>query len=99
MDQDVASEEGQGADSLLQDQIRCALEALRRSGRLTGSRSRRITVQIDPGLVAAAMERSGIKSETDLIEAALAVIAEPDDFAAWLISHRGALDRDFTLAL
>lgn len=86
-------------NKLLHARIAFAHGALAESGRLTGKRSRKIGARVDPGLIAAAMERTGIESETALLEAALTLLAEPDDFGAWLISQRGSLDEDFKLAL
>jgi hypothetical protein len=42
-------------------------------------------------LVARAKKRTGIDSDTDLIEGALANIAVADDYADWLLSRRGAV--------
>jgi hypothetical protein len=50
-------------------------------------------------LVERAKKRTGINSDTDLIEVALANIAVADDYAEWLLSQRGTLageaDLDF----
>jgi hypothetical protein len=43
-------------------------------------------------LVAEAKKRTGIESDTDLIEVALANIAIADDYADWLLSRRGSVD-------
>jgi hypothetical protein len=48
-------------------------------------------------LVARAKKRTGIDSDTDLIEVALANIAVADDYADWLLSRRGAVDREAEL--
>jgi hypothetical protein len=84
-------------DRLLASRIDFARNALAESGQLTGRRTRRIGARVDPGLVEAAMQRAGIDSETALIEAALTLLAEPDDFGQWLVSQRGTLDEDFEL--
>jgi hypothetical protein len=83
----------------LEARLEFAREALVGSGRLTGRRTRKIGARLDPGLVEAAMQRSGIESETALLEAALTLLAEPDDFGVWLVGQRGKLDKDFELAL
>jgi hypothetical protein len=41
--------------------------------------------------------RTRIDSDTDLIEVALANIAVADDYADWLLSRRGAVDREAEL--
>jgi hypothetical protein len=48
-------------------------------------------------LVARAKKRTGINSNTDLIELALANIAVEDDYADWLLSRRGAVSREADL--
>jgi hypothetical protein len=89
----------QVADNMIRERIAFAQRSLEEAGRLTGEKTRRISARLDPGLVEAAMDRTGITSETALLEAALAMMAEPDDFGAWLISQRGKLDEDFELAI
>jgi hypothetical protein len=44
------------------------------------------------GLVAQAKQRTGITSDSKLLEAALASLAVADDYADWLISQRGTID-------
>ena len=63
-----------------------AVEELVREGVLSGVRSRRISTRVDPGLIEAAKRRTGLEKDSDVINAALAVIADGDDFAAWLVS-------------
>jgi hypothetical protein len=43
-------------------------------------------------LVAQAKRKSGISSDSKLLEAALANLAVADDYADWLISQRGTVD-------
>ena len=45
-------------------------------------------------LVTRAKMRTGIDSDTDLIEVALANIAVEDDYADWLLSRRGTVSRE-----
>jgi hypothetical protein len=42
--------------------------------------------------VARAKKRSGIASDTELIQLALANIAVADDYPDWLLSRRGTID-------
>jgi hypothetical protein len=84
---------------ILQARIEFAQQSLREKGCLRGEKTRRVSARLDPGLVEAAMARTGITSETELLEAALAMMAEPDDFGAWLIGQHGRLDRDFELVI
>ena len=48
-------------------------------------------------LVQKAKERTGIKSDTELIEIALANLAVADEYAEWLLSQRGTVNKDVDL--
>jgi hypothetical protein len=48
-------------------------------------------------LVARAKKRTGIDSDTDLMEVALANLAVADNYADWLLSRSGALSREADL--
>ena len=48
-------------------------------------------------LVAQARRRTGITSDTKLLEAALASLALSDDYADWLLAHRGTVNPDLDL--
>ena len=48
-------------------------------------------------LVTRAKRRTGIDSDTDLIEVALANIAVADDYVDWLLSQTGAVGREADL--
>lgn len=87
------------ADPATLTKIRFALRALERSGSLKGTRSAKLSVRVDPGLIAEARRRTGLERDADLINAALAVIAASDGFGAWLVSQAGTLAEDFELAL
>ena len=45
------------------------------------------------------LDCAGLRGDSDLINAALAVIAAGDDFGAWLVGQAGRLPEDFELAL
>jgi hypothetical protein len=47
--------------------------------------------------VQAAKARSGIKSDTDLLEYALARVALEDDFVRWMLARKGRVPRDIDL--
>jgi hypothetical protein len=63
-------------------------------GLLHGGRTQVVRGRMPEALVARAKKRTGIDSDTDLIEVALASIAVADDYADWLLSRRGAVDRE-----
>jgi hypothetical protein len=50
-------------------------------------------------LIEAARQITGIGNDSDLINAALAVIAAPDDFGPWFAAQAGRLPTDFELDL
>jgi len=88
-----------GGDALTNTRLRFAFVELERSGALAGARSQKLSTRVDPGLIEAARRQTGLRSDSDLINAALAVIAAGDDFGAWLVGQAGRLPEDFELAL
>jgi hypothetical protein len=60
-------------------------------GLLRGKRTQVLRGRMPEALVTRAKKRTGINSDTDLIEVALANIAVADDYADWLLSRRGAV--------
>jgi hypothetical protein len=48
-------------------------------------------------LVAKAKARSGVQSDTKLIEVALATLAVADEYPAWLLAQQGTVSRDLDL--
>jgi len=60
-------------------------------GLLRGERTEMVRGRMPEALVARAKKRTGISSNTDLIEVALANIAVGDDYADWLLSRRGSV--------
>jgi hypothetical protein len=72
------------------------LESVKRAGLLEGERAR-IAGRIRKQLVRAAKTRSGIKSDTELLEYALARVALEDDFGQKLIALEGSVPADIDL--
>jgi hypothetical protein len=72
------------------------LETVKDAGLLTGARGR-IAGRIRKQLVKAAKARSGIRSDTELLEYALARVALEDDFGQKLIARAGRVPRDVDL--
>ena len=72
------------------------LATVKDAGLLNGARGR-IAARIRKQLVEAAKARSGIKSDTDLLEYALARVALEDDFGQKLIAREGRAPRDIDL--
>lgn len=72
------------------------LETAKSAGLLAGANGR-IAARIRKHLVNAAKARSGIKSDTELLEYALARVALEDDFGRKLIARQGRVPRDVDL--
>lgn len=87
------------ADPATLARIGFALKRLEQSGSLKGARSARLSVRIDPGLVAEARRRTGIETDSELVNAALAVLAAQDGFGTWFVRQAGRLAEDFELAV
>lgn len=76
-----------------------ALAELQLAGAVTGARSQKISVRVDPGILRAAGERLGLTNPSDLVNASLALAAAPDRFKAWWVQTRETLPDDFELAV
>ena len=66
-------------------------------GLLRGERDQVVRGRMPKALVAQAKKRTGVVSDTDLIELALANIAVADDYADWLLARRGTIDHEADL--
>jgi hypothetical protein len=86
-------------DPIVSAKVRFAYRVLMEGRKLAGARSSRLSARVDPGLIEAARQKTGIENDSDLINAALAVIAAPDDFGAWFAAQAGRLPPDFELDL
>ncbi|WP_206734888.1 hypothetical protein [Bradyrhizobium zhanjiangense] len=75
---------------------RAVMETARKLG-LLGGENRRIGGRVCQDLVATA--KSGISSDTELIEYALAEVALEDDFGTRLIRRKGQVAKDVDLEL
>jgi hypothetical protein len=78
---------------------RATLEQARAAGLMGTARNTRIAGRVPSALVAAAKKRTGITSDTDVIEIALATLALEDDFGAKLVRRKGTVPRDLDLEL
>lgn len=77
--------------------VQDSLEIAKERGLLEGGRTQMIRGRMPASLVAEAKRNSGIKSDSKLIEAALAKMAVADDYGAWLVSQRGTIKTDLNL--
>ena len=87
----------EGGEGLARSRVAFAIDWLERRGVLDGRRSHRLSARVDPGLLKAARARLGQGSDSEVVTAALAVLAGGDDFGPWLVSRAGALPDDFDL--
>jgi hypothetical protein len=74
-----------------------ALSIAEQQGLLSGGRTLTVRGRMPTLLVEQAKKKTGIHSDSKLIEAALANIAVADDYADWLLAQRGTVSRDLDL--
>jgi hypothetical protein len=74
-----------------------ALSIAEQQGLLSGGRTLTVRGRMPSLLVEQAKKKTGIQSDSKLIEAALANIAVADDYADWLLAQRGTVSRDLDL--
>jgi hypothetical protein len=86
----------QGFQEEGQAHFETVMEAAERSG-LLEEKSSRIACRVSRALIEQAKRRTGIKSDTDLIEFALASLALEDNFAEAFKAARGKVDPDLKL--
>ena len=79
-----------------QTPFQSVMDAAERAG-LLEDKSSRIAGRVSRALIEQAKRRTGIKSDTDLIEFALASVALEDDFAEVFKASRGKVDPDLKL--
>jgi hypothetical protein len=85
------------ADSVVsQARVEAVMQAARQSG-LLGEKEGRIGGRVSPLLVEQAKRQTGIHTDTDLIEFALATVALEDQFAKTFIESRGKIDPELKL--
>ncbi len=77
--------------------FRDALTIAQQAGLLRGARTEIVRGRMPKALVQKAKARSGVHSDTELIEVALANLAVADEYPAWLLSQRGTVSQDVDL--
>lgn len=77
-------------------QLAIALQA-RRAGLLGGEKSERLSGRVTRELLSAAKAKSGIVSQTALLEYALSKVALEDDFGPKLLALKGSVPDDVEL--
>ena len=74
-----------------------AFTTLKAKGLMGGEGSTKVSARLDAKLLAAARAKIGLKGDTELLTAALALVAGGDDFGAWLATRGPRLPADFEL--
>lgn len=74
-----------------------AISIATQMGLLEGKRTVMLRGRMPAALVKEARRKTGIESDSKLIEAALAQVALEDEYGRWLISQRGTVSRDLDL--
>lgn len=96
----VDSDSDAGVDAFVAARSRAARELARQRGLIRkGEKHRTISGRMSEALVAEARRRTGITSDSELLEVALANLAVGAEFGEWLLAQRGRLPRDFQLEL
>ena len=75
------------------------LQQARQQGLVGEEKDARISGRVRRRLIDAAKLRSGLTSDTDLLEYALARLALEDDFGTLLVRRKGSVPEDVDLAL
>lgn len=98
--EDVADRGRAGGRRAMPAEFRSRVVALKQAaGVAKDKKTRRIGGRISPKLVALARRKTGISSDSDLIEAGLLTLATEDEFGRWLIAQAGRLDKDIDLGI
>jgi hypothetical protein len=77
--------------------LRESLTIAEEQGLLASEQTQIVRRRMPRALAARARQRTGIDSDTDLLEVALVSIAVADDYADWLLSRRGAVPPEIDL--
>jgi hypothetical protein len=88
---------GHSRSKLGSQKFRDVLTMAEQEGLLNGGRTKIIRGRMPEALVSEAKKRAGIKSDTELIELALANIAMSDNYGEWLLSQSGTIDPEIDL--
>jgi hypothetical protein len=95
---DIVSDAAGGIDMEAQRLVDRVLEVAKAEGLIPASdKDAKVSGRIHRGLLNAAKQRTGIESETALLEYALAKVAIEDDFGAHLAKLRGTVSKDVDL--
>ena len=74
-----------------------AVSIAEQQGLLRGGRTLTVRGRMPSLLVERAKKKTGIESDSKLIEAALANLVVADDYGEWLLAQRGTVSKDLDL--
>lgn len=74
-----------------------ALSIAEQQGLLSGGRTLTLRGRMPSQLVARAKKKTGIQSDSKLIEVALANIVAADEYADWLLAQKGTVSKELDL--
>ena len=77
--------------------VQDALTLVEQQGLLAGSRTLTVRGRMPAQLVEKAKRKTGIQSDSRLLEAALASLVATDTYGEWLLAQAGTVDRDLDL--
>ena len=80
-----------------QDSLHEVLTLAEERGLLAGSRTHVLRGRMPVGLVEQAKLKTGISSDSKLLEVALANLTVSDDYGQWLLSQRGTVNPELDL--
>ena len=84
------------SETVIEKRRRTVIETAKAAGLLAGPKNP-LGARVPQHLLKAAKTKSGISSNTDLVEYALAKVALEDDFGAWLVARKGSISPDLDL--
>jgi hypothetical protein len=79
------------------DRFQDALTIAREAGLLAGAKTEVVRGRMPKALVRKAKATSGARSDTELIELALANLAVADQYPDWLLSQQGTVSKEVDL--
>jgi len=85
------------AERVLSPRGRATLSAATAAGYLRGEKTERIGGRVTRKLLSEAQKKSGLTSQTELLEYALSKVALEDDYGATLLSMKGSVPDDVEL--
>jgi hypothetical protein len=82
---------------LRSDRFHDALTIARQAGLMRGTKTEVVRGRMPKALVRKAKATSGVRSDTELIELALANLAVADQYPDWLLSQQGTVGKEVDL--